>query len=54
MTLYQYLIEKKDYTEAAAEETVLRFEYSMTLPDEVKNDIKNYYKDTYGKLCIKR
>lgn len=54
MTLYQYLIKKKYYTEAEAEETVLRFEYSMTLPDEVKKDIKSYYKDTFGQLRIKR
>lgn len=54
MTLYQYLIEKKSYTEAEAEETVLRFENNMIIPDEVKKDIKSYYKDTYGKLRIKR
>lgn len=54
MTLYQYLIEKKSYTEAEAEETVLRFEHSMSLPTDVKKDIKSYYKDTYGKLRIKK
>lgn len=54
MTLYQYLIEKKLYSEAEAEETVLRFENNMTLPLEVKKDIKSYYKDTYGHIRIKR
>lgn len=43
MTLFQYLVDEKRYTEAEAEETVIRFENGMEVPQEVKQDINEYY-----------
>ena len=42
ISLYQWLIERKGYTEEEAEETVLRHECSLKIPDEVNKDIKEY------------
>ena len=43
MTLYQYLIDEKQYTEAEAEETVIRWQMGEEVPKEVKQDIFDYY-----------
>lgn len=43
MTLYKYLTQFLEYSEAEAEETVIRFEQGMNMPDEVLKDIGDYY-----------
>ena len=40
-SLYQWLIEK-GYTEAEAEETVVRYNNGMEIPDNIKRDIKEF------------
>lgn len=40
-SLYQWLIEK-GYTEAEAEETIVRFNNGMEIPENIKRDIKEY------------
>lgn len=42
MSLYQYLLEVKKYSEHEAEETVLRYEAGMEVPDSVLADIREY------------
>ena len=42
ISLYQWLLERKGYTEAEAEETVLRYDGGLDIPEEVKKDIKEY------------
>lgn len=42
-SLYQWLIEEKNYEEWVAEETVLRFENGFAIPEEVKKDINEYW-----------
>lgn len=53
MTLYKFLVVEKHYTEAEAEETCIRFEFSnqpgMELPGNVKKDIQDYYTKHYAK-----
>lgn len=44
-SLYQWLLEKKNYTEAEAEETVIRYNNGMEMPKEVLKDIKEYTED---------
>jgi len=48
MSLYQYLILFKDYTEDEALETLLRYKTGMKLPEYVLMDIKEYYKESYA------
>ena len=43
ISLYQYLVEEKNYTEAEAEETVLKYEMAQEIPKEIKKDIKEYW-----------
>ena len=42
MTLYDYLV-KIGYTEDESEETVLRLEIGLPIPESIKKDIKKYY-----------
>ena len=42
VSLYQFLTEEKNYTEAEAEETVLRYDAGMEIPKEIKKDIKEW------------
>ncbi len=44
VSLYQWLLERKGYTEAEVEETVLRCDGGFDIPEEVKKDIKEYWK----------
>lgn len=50
MTLYDFLINEKGYTEAEAEETVFRYEYSLEKPEQVKKDIHEYNEKFYIKF----
>lgn len=43
MSLYQYLVEKKNYSENDAEETAIRVSADMELPSCVIKDIEDYY-----------
>ena len=47
MTLYQYLIDEKQYTEAEAEETVIRYDIGMEIPEEIIKDIREYNRNYY-------
>ena len=42
ISLYQYLLEKKNYTEGEAEETILRYDVGLDIPEKVKQDIDDY------------
>jgi len=42
MTLYQFLVDEKNYTEAEAEETVIRYDIGMEIPEEIRQDIHEY------------
>ena len=42
MSLYQWLLERKGYTEEEAEETILRYDGGLEIPEKVKKDIKEY------------
>lgn len=50
MTLCDFLINEKGYTEAEAEETVFRYEYSLPKPEQVIKDIHEYNKRFYIKF----
>lgn len=52
MSLYDFLINEKGYTEAEAEETIFRYEYSLPKPEEVKNDIHDWSKTFYIKTKL--
>lgn len=43
MSLYQYLLEVKEYSENDAEETVLRLDAGMEVPEDVLKDVKEFY-----------
>lgn len=52
MSLYQWLIDEKAYTEDEAAETVLRYDAGMSIPDDVKIDIFEYTEEfinTFGR-----
>lgn len=51
ISLYQWLIENKEYSEFEAEETLIRYHNSMEIPIEVKNDIKEYTYEYLQKFC---
>lgn len=42
MSLYEYLVGLKNYSENDAEETVLRYEAGMSIPEKVLKDIREY------------
>lgn len=42
-SLYQWLIDEKNYKEWEAQETVDRYQVGMDVPDEVRKDISEYY-----------
>lgn len=42
ISLYQWLIDERGYSEAEAEETVLRREVDLDLPEEVLIDVREY------------
>ena len=44
MSMFQYLCEFKNYSENESEETVLRWEIGLEIPDKVHSDIEDYYK----------
>ena len=50
ISLYQYLLEKKNYTEAEAEETVIRYDVGMDIPDKVLQDINDYWLEFMSKF----
>ena len=43
-SLYIWLIEDKGYSEFEADETIIRCDCGMYLPDEVLSDVKEYRK----------
>ena len=43
VSLYQFLTEEKNYTEADAEITVLMYDIGLDIPNEIKKDIKDYH-----------
>jgi hypothetical protein len=45
ISLYQYLIENKKYSEFESLETVLRYENGFNIPDKIKADIKDYWSE---------
>jgi len=47
MTLYKFLL-SLGYTEAEAEETVLRYENGMPIPAEIKKDLNKWAMIPYG------
>lgn len=47
ISLYQYLLENKNYTEAEADETIIRYDVGMDIPDKVKQDIDDYWHDEF-------
>ena len=50
MSLFDFLVNEKNYTEAEAEETVFRYEYSLEKPEQVKKDIKEWNEKFYIKF----
>lgn len=51
-SLFLWLQLKKGYTEDEAEETVLRVQNNMEVPEEVKNDVKEYILEEYEKEAV--
>ena len=43
ISLFEFLVNGKNYSCDEAEETVLRWEHGMDIPDEIKVDISEYY-----------
>lgn len=43
LSMFQYLIDVKNYSEYESEETVLRWEAGFDIPLKVHDDIKDYY-----------
>lgn len=53
LNLYEFLTQNKDYTEDEAEETVLRWDCCMDLPEKIHKDIDDYYKYRWSVLFPK-
>ena len=49
ISLYQWLLEH-GYSEAEAEEAVLRFDAGMPIPDNIKKDIRLYSEEFIQKF----
>lgn len=43
ISLFEFLVNTKEYRVDEAEETVLRWEFGMDIPEDVKADIDEYY-----------
>lgn len=53
MTLYQFLVFNKRYSEEEAREVCIRFEFSKGIKDKARKDIQEYYKSYYAKAVRK-
>jgi hypothetical protein len=53
MTLYQFLVFNKRYSEEEAREVCIRFEFSKGIKDKARKDIREYYKSYYAKAVRK-